>query len=754
MATTLQPIPRDTPDRTGPVRYGVLQRWHELRRLLTITSAIVGFACFALFQWPEMAFGALIAAGMAVDAHVALRTHRTSFAPTLMLDITLVGIALAAVGVPPVAMASATAYFIVLVAVLGRSQAAWPLGAYAIFIGATAPILRSRSGLEEPSTTFVIISGVATIAVFSYAMIYVITRFAAMIRERIGDEERRVRLADAVSEASRALVAQDDPKALHIAVDAIRGAVGATVAFVEQNVEDADAGLSAVVVESAYISSALPTTYERGARTPWARLPGARLHLSGGAPFFFRIEEAAGTEYERHGVGGAGSEVNVPVTINGVWVGVVGAADDDPDRRWDTDDLILLRTLADLTAAFWQRIEDLRVRDSLIGSLDGRLRYEEALAKSSKALLGGTGVGVEGALESVGIAAKVDEVFITRTTPVDGEPPSALSIASWVQPGIEPDRPVGSTRSYSQMAQVIDAVHKGAIARVMTNGVSELVVGIEVGGGWYGTVGFLRRTSSQPWSKRDAAFLRTIGDILGAYYERAQTRHHLESLISSKDQLIASVSHELRTPLTAVVGLAEELGAEADHIGADEREQLIAVIAHESREMADLVEDLLIAARSEEGLVPVFPERTDLALLAQNVAVRISVPDEVQLTVTDEASPAYADPVRVRQVIRNLLTNAIRYGGTDVAVSVGTKGSSTYLEVSDDGAGIPEEDRSRIFEPYGRSGSTDLVSGSVGLGLTLSKRLAELMGGALEYVPNGRCTFRLTVPTSPTSDDA
>jgi signal transduction histidine kinase len=709
---------------------------------------------FVVFQWPEMAIGGVLASAMAIDSHAALRTERTAFAPTLLFDIALTGAALTIVGVHPIAMASATAYFVVLVAVLGRAHSAWVLGAFAIAVGVVSPFLRSWVGLSEPSTTYLLVSGVGTVAVFSYAMMYVITRFAALIRERMGDEERRVRLAGAVAEASTALVAQDDPEALHIAVDAIRRALGASVVFVEQNVEDPDAGLCAVVAESAGSTQVLHETFERGARTPWANLPGARSHLTGGAPFFFRVEEAAGTAFDRHGIGGVASEVDVPVIVNGVWVGVVGAGDINAGRRWGTDDLVMLRTLADLTAAFWQRIEDLRARDSLIGSLDGRLRYEEALARSSKFLLAETGVEVADALESVGVAANVDEVFITRTIPVDGQQPSALSVASWVQPGLQPDRPVESTRSYSDMPLVIDAVNRGAIARVTEGDASELVVGIEVSGGWYGTVGFLRHTSSQPWSKRDATFLRTIGDILGAYYERAQTRHHLESSISSKDQLIASVSHELRTPLTAVVGLAEELEADAEHIPREERDQLIGVIARESREMVDLVEDLLIAARSDESLIPVFPQRTDLALLAESVVRRISIPSDVRVTITDNPSAAYADPVRVRQVIRNLLTNAIRYGGKDVEVAVGVNGRSSYIEVSDDGAGIPHRDRARIFEPYGRSGSTDVVPGSVGLGLALSRRLAVLMGGALEYVPNGRCTFRLTVPTAPDAADA
>ncbi|MCB1246944.1 MAG: hypothetical protein KDB69_06755, partial [Acidimicrobiia bacterium] len=575
MATTLRRTRTPPTAPTTEVRTGVLRRWHRLRGLLALGSIAIGVACAVVFDWPEMAYAAGITLLVAVDAHFALRTQRTSVIPTLLFDITLTGVVLAIVEVPPIGAGSTTAYFIVLVAVLGRNASWWPIGAYAVAVGATAPFVRPFLGVDPPPTYLAVIAAAATVAVFSSAMLLVITKFATLIRERIGEEERRVRVADSVSEASRALVAQDDPKALHIAVEAIRRALGASVAFVEQNIEDPDGGVSAVVVESAHIGAQVHPTYERGARTPWASLPGAKLHLGGGAPFFFRIEESEGTDHDRHGLGGVRSEVDVPVIINGTWVGVVGVGDRHAERRWGSEDLMLLRTLADLTAAFWQRIEDLRVRDSLIGSLDGRLRYEEALARSSKSLLGGSGLGVDDALESAGIAAKVDEVFITRTVHGDDGEVLADSIASWVQPGLTPDLPVGSSRSYADMPAVVDAVHNGAIARINDGDTVELVVGIEVGGGWFGTVGFLRHHSAEVWTKRDAAFLRTIGDILGAFYERAETRHHLETLLQSKDQLIATVSHELRTPLTAVVGLAEELGAADSRINADEREQLL-----------------------------------------------------------------------------------------------------------------------------------------------------------------------------------
>jgi signal transduction histidine kinase len=748
MATTMQ--------RSGTEQYaappqngrGVLTRWHALRRTSLSVGTGVGAALTAVLASPSVALATLLIAGLAVDAHIAIRTQRKSVAPTVLVDITIAGIACIAAGVPPVGISMVTAYFVVLVAVVGRSMRSWWIGLYAIVVGSIVTMAPVLFDLPEPTTARTIVVGVAAVAVSSYAMLEIIRQFVISLRQRSEDEERRVDVSNAISTASRALVAQDDARALAFAVDAIRDALRTPILFVEQNIEETDGGIAAVVVEISSASDVVHPTYERGSRTSWVAMPRARSHLEGGAPFFYRIEEASGSSLDRTGDGGVRHEVNVPISVNGSWVGVIGAADTDADKVWRTDDLVLLRTLADLTAAFWQRVEDMRVRDSLIGSLDGRLRYEEALARSSTSLLGDRGVDIDSALDAIGAAARVDEVYITRTIAKDDGSPSALWIASWTQPGLGHIRPVDTEISYTEMPAVVEAIHQGSLARLMDGTNSELVIGIEVSGGWFGTVGFLRRKASRSWSKRDVAFLRTIGEILGAHYERSQNRARLEDLLSSKDQLIASVSHELRTPLTAVVGLAEELQADDGSIGDEERQQLIGVVATESREMADLVDDLLVAARSTDGTVPVFPERTDLSLLAASVASHLAIPSDVAVVIDDDASAAYADPVRVRQVIRNLLTNALRYGGKNVRVTFGEDGEMAFLDVTDDGAGIPALQLDKIFEPYGRGSTDHIVPGSVGLGLTLSKRLAELMGGSLSYEPSGGCTFRLSLPSA------
>jgi signal transduction histidine kinase len=118
--------------------------------------------------------------------------------------------------------------------------------------------------------------------------------------------------------------------------------------------------------------------------------------------------------------------------------------------------------------------------------------------------------------------------------------------------------------------------------------------------------------------------------------------------------------------------------------------------------------------------------------------------------VSGEGVTAWADGHRVRQIVRNLLTNAARYGGPDVRISCGGGAGIAWIKVSDNGEAIPETDRERIFESYESAHESGGQPASVGLGLSVSRQLAGLMGGGLEYEhSDGESTFTLTLPTDP-----
>lgn len=270
--------------------------------------------------------------------------------------------------------------------------------------------------------------------------------------------------------------------------------------------------------------------------------------------------------------------------------------------------------------------------------------------------------------------------------------------------------------------------------------------------GWSGEISIpgARGSASPLWAvvtvhkgADDRTYVAAIARDL-SHMKRTQLR--LEELVSAKDVFVATVSHELRNPLTGVMGLAEELRDRFTEFGDGERHDLITLIAHQAAEMMWLVDDLLVAARSDVGDVAVVPEAVDIV---RQLADMLGSEREIIWDLPAEELAAWVDPHRFRQIVRNLLTNAERHGGVKVRVSAHRVGETVVVEVSDDGQGVAAEDVERIFEAYQRAEGASVKQGSVGLGLSVARRLARLMGGDLEYDHDGAwATFRLIVPSA------
>ena len=121
-------------------------------------------------------------------------------------------------------------------------------------------------------------------------------------------------------------------------------------------------------------------------------------------------------------------------------------------------------------------------------------------------------------------------------------------------------------------------------------------------------------------------------------------------------------------------------------------------------------------------------------------------PDDRSIESPAGDASAWADALRVRQIVRNLLSNALRYGGPHIRLALEARGHSAALLVHDDGPGIPESERTSMFDPAGIR-VTKGQPGSLGLGLSLSRRLARLMGGDLPYQAQSGSMFELVLPT-------
>jgi PAS domain S-box-containing protein len=223
-----------------------------------------------------------------------------------------------------------------------------------------------------------------------------------------------------------------------------------------------------------------------------------------------------------------------------------------------------------------------------------------------------------------------------------------------------------------------------------------------------------------------------------------------------KSEFVSTISHELRTPLAAIYGAALTLRRDEPAL-EPQREGLLDVIAVESDRLARIVNDILWASRLESGTLHVAVEHCDAAQLAQTVvgAARTHLPARIKLDldVADDLPALAADPDKVRQVLTNLVDNAVKYSpdGGAVLVRVAASLSRVSFAVSDEGLGIPASEQSRIFDKFYRL-DPELTRGigGTGLGLYITRELARRMGGdvAVESMEGVGSTFTVELPVA------
>jgi signal transduction histidine kinase len=261
-------------------------------------------------------------------------------------------------------------------------------------------------------------------------------------------------------------------------------------------------------------------------------------------------------------------------------------------------------------------------------------------------------------------------------------------------------------------------------------------------------VGMLAAASNRDrqWGAGEIRTVATIAQMLGVARTRADARRNLEDIVKAKDQFIASVSHELRTPMAVVIGLSAELNARRHDFSDGEVDEFIELINRQSAEVGSIIEDLLVSARASASSITVLPELIRLDTVLDEALEAMSSEHTRRIAAVDaQEVSTVADPLRVRQIIRNLVTNGHRHGGARIFLRVGVEHGAAILEVTDDGPGIPPDRRQEIFEAYA-GGEFEGRTASIGLGLTVSRQLARLMNGDVTYIHEPLPTFRLTLP--------
>lgn len=289
--------------------------------------------------------------------------------------------------------------------------------------------------------------------------------------------------------------------------------------------------------------------------------------------------------------------------------------------------------------------------------------------------------------------------------------------------------------------------HRQGLSAVLRSGPDQVIGSIAVAG----------REAEVAFSNSDRRLLDAVASHAGASLARALVDQrlrtelaHNEQLVRSKDQLIAAVSHELRTPLSGILGFAEILAEEPSDISPDLGRECAGSIAREALDLSFIVEDLLTAARFDLGQLTVKLEHVELADVVDAVLATSNARQGITLTRETTPTVAYADPARTRQIVRNLVTNAMRYGGDQIVVRSYRSETGAILEVSDNGSGVAESDSERIFVEYQTAHPATTQPGSVGLGLPISRKLARMMSGDVTYRRSDDWTiFQVALPVTP-----
>jgi signal transduction histidine kinase len=230
--------------------------------------------------------------------------------------------------------------------------------------------------------------------------------------------------------------------------------------------------------------------------------------------------------------------------------------------------------------------------------------------------------------------------------------------------------------------------------------------------------------------------------------------------LRARDELVASVSHELRTPLTSILGYLE-LALDTEGLPDAARANL-RIAERNAERLLGIVGDIL-AASSSSGTpaLTMSPRELDIADIARASAESLSPRANRKAVILDasgvEEATAYADPLRLRQVVDNLIANAIAYnrdGGT-VTIGTTTDGTSTWLLVRDTGVGIPEDEQERVFERFYRAESVRGQRRGSGLGLAISRDFVRAQGGdiTLRSTVGVGSTFVVRLPARPPAEE-
>ncbi len=284
---------------------------------------------------------------------------------------------------------------------------------------------------------------------------------------------------------------------------------------------------------------------------------------------------------------------------------------------------------------------------------------------------------------------------------------------------------------------------------------SAMILPLVARGRAFGAISFGAGRDRRPYDLDDLTVARDLADRAALAIDNARLYHEAQAASESKSNFIGVLSHEFRTPLTAIVGYADLLDSGVGGQLAPRQLDFVKPIRASAWHLSQLIDEILTFSRLEAGREEVQRTMTDLTASVREVAdilepVAASKGLRLMIDVPSQPVPARTDAAKIRQILLNLLNNAIKFtaAGT-VTVRVRSESGRAVLEVVDTGIGIPAEHHERIFERFWQveQGPTRRAQGT-GLGLAIVRRLTKLLEGEVTVIsaPGEGSTFNVWLP--------
>ncbi|MBF0529839.1 MAG: response regulator, partial [Deltaproteobacteria bacterium] len=455
----------------------------------------------------------------------------------------------------------------------------------------------------------------------------------------------------------------------------------------------------------------------------------------------------------------------------------------DGEWRWGDLRSAAIRNKEDTFVAAVTTVTDITNRKRAEVEQARKMRSEKAMAAISQALLSASTEAetLVKALRHLIVAAQVDRVYVFENFEDNNKELRARLKYEACAPGIPAitqnteaiDRPYnqGLTRwqtllgtGQPVMGPIDEFTDEERQILSMHQTLSSLILPLNIRGEWFGFIGFDDTFLRRDWTSSDLTLLSTTAEIIAAFLARQQSeieilraKEKAEEATKAKSDFLANMSHEIRTPMNAIIGMSHlALKTELNTKQYD----YVTKINSAAKSLLGIINDILDFSKIEAGKMDMEQVDFDLTEVIENVSnmITIKAQEKENLEVLYRLDPQVphfllGDPLRLSQVLINLGNNAVKFtekGEIVVNVEMFNRTDSQVtlrFSVRDSGIGLTESQRSKLFQAFAQAdSSTTRKYGGTGLGLTISRRLVNMMGGEIwvESQPGVGSTFLFT----------